>query len=173
MPALQRAGSARAVVVSSAGHQASPVRFDDWNFERGDYDKWVAYGQAKTANALFAVEISRRLAPQVTANAVHPGIIQTDLSRHLDEADQVMLAAVFESGRCIKSVDQGAATSVYAALASELNGRGGLYLEDCHIAGPATGARTGAGYMPWARDVDQARRLWTLSEELVGERFAF
>lgn len=173
VPALRRAGSARVVVVSSAGHQASPVRFEDWNFEHSDYDQWVAYGQAKSANVLFAVELNRRLAPQVTANAVHPGVIPTDLGRHLNEEDQAMLATVLKSGRVIKTVGQGAATSVYAALAAELDGRGGLYLEDCHIGEPAGGERTGEGYMPWARDVDLAGRLWALSEQIVGERFSF
>jgi NAD(P)-dependent dehydrogenase (short-subunit alcohol dehydrogenase family) len=173
-PALRRGAPSRIVNVSSAGHRFSPVVFDDIHFERRPYDKWEAYGQAKTANILHAVGLERRLgASGVHANALHPGGIVTELGRHLTPDDIAQLRARSStSGLKWKSVAAGAATSVWAATAPELEGRGGLYLEDCRVAAPKTSPEAAEGYAAWALDPEAAEWLWSVSEEMVGERFA-
>jgi NAD(P)-dependent dehydrogenase (short-subunit alcohol dehydrogenase family) len=172
-PALLRGAPARVVSVSSRGHQMSPVVFDDVHFERRPYEKWSAYGQSKTANVLLAVELERRLGPRgVHANALHPGVIFTDLSRHLVPDDIEFLRKRAPGGRMrSKSVAAGAATSVYAATAPELEGRGGLYLEDCGVAAVNDAEGATSGVRSYAIDPESATRLWSLSEEMVGERF--
>ena len=171
-PLLRAASGARVVNLSSAGHRMSPVVFDDIHFERRDYDKWESYGQSKSANILFGVELDARFrAEGLRAFAVHPGAIQTDLGRHMNEQDMVDLKGRSSSTEfTFKSPGAGAATSAWAATAPELADRGGLYLEDCGIAeareeGPG-------GVHPWALDPEAARRLWEVSEEMLGERFA-
>jgi NAD(P)-dependent dehydrogenase (short-subunit alcohol dehydrogenase family) len=171
-PALLRATPSRVVSVSSRGHHMSPVVFDDIQFERRPYDKWLAYGQAKTANVLFAVGLERRLGARgVHANALHPGGIMTELSRHLQAEDWQFLQTRTQ-GMKFKSVEAGAATSAYAATAPELEGRGGLYLEDCHIAAVNDAPDARDGVASYALDPGSAERLWQISENLVGERFA-
>ena len=169
-PALIAGGPARVVSLSSRGHFRSPVRFDDPWFEHDEYDKWAAYGQSKTANVLFAVELDRRLGARgVRAFAVHPGVILTDLARHLEAADFEDLQSRSSGGRMrLKTTEAGAATSVYAATAPELDGRGGLYLEDCRVAEVDDQSPDG-GVRSYAVDPEAARRLWAMSEELVGE----
>ncbi len=173
VPALRRGAPARIVNLSSGGHRFGEVDFDDPHFERRAYDKWTAYGQAKTANALFAVELNRRLHSQgITANAVHPGVIVTELGRHLVREDIEALGSRSPTGSLhYKKVEAGAATSVWAATSPELEGRGGLYLEDCHVGKENVEEVAVDGYQPWALDPDRAARLWALSEELLGERF--
>jgi len=162
---------ARVVSVSSRGHHYGPVRFDDPNFEDG-YDKWLAYGQAKTANVLFAVHLDKPAREQhVRAFALHPGRIMTDLVRHLDREELVAAGMLDADGRVtgeVKTPEQGAATQVWAATSPQLDGLGGVYLEDCDVAepAPADGARTGV--KDYAIDPLQAERLWTLSAELTG-----
>jgi NAD(P)-dependent dehydrogenase (short-subunit alcohol dehydrogenase family) len=172
-PALRAGAPARVVSVSSAGHRFSPVVFDDVHFERRPYDKWSAYGQSKTANVLFAVELDRRLSGEgVRANALHPGAIVTELGRHLVPDDLQVLRSRQPGGQLrFKTVEAGAATSVWAATAPELEGQGGLYLEDCHVAGLRTGDDAVEGYRPWAVDPEAAERLWQLSEGTLGQRF--
>ena len=170
-PALRKGAPSRVVSVSSRGHHLSPVVFDDIQFERRPYDKWLAYGQAKTANVLFAVGLDGRLGIRgVHANALHPGGILTELGRHLQAEDFEFLQKR-NRGMKYKSVEAGAATSVLAATAPELEGRGGLYLEDCQIA--AVNDEPGAlwGVKSYALDPQNAERLWEVSEKLVGERF--
>ncbi|MCP4038151.1 MAG: SDR family NAD(P)-dependent oxidoreductase [bacterium] len=173
-PALQAAAASRVVMVSSAGHMAGPMDFDDPQFEVREYEKFVAYGQSKTANALFALELDRRLHDRgVFAYSLHPGVIMTELARNLtpDDIREMMAKAEGGTGMHFKSVEAGAATSVWAATAPQLASHGGAYLEDCRVAGEM-GAWEGAlGCAPHARDVKAASRLWTLSEELVGEEF--
>jgi NAD(P)-dependent dehydrogenase (short-subunit alcohol dehydrogenase family) len=167
------AEGARVVSVSSTGHLRSGIRWDDVDFQHGGYDKWTAYGQAKTANALFAVQLDA-LAKEagVRAFALHPGGILTPLQRHLPLQEQIDLGWVDEDGSPknpsgFKSPEQGAATQVWAATSPQLDGMGGVYLEDCDIAGPnVEGTRTGVA--DHAIDPDQARRLWTLSAERTG-----
>jgi len=166
------AEGARVVALSSTGHLRSPVVFDDIHFERRDYDPWLAYGQSKTADALFAVELTRRLADKgVTANAVHPGGIMTGLQKHMDPADIKARGWVDEAGKvnpAFKTTEQGAATSVWAATAPELEGVGGRYLEDCQEAEPWRAELPYAGYAPYALDPEAAARLWTVSRAMVG-----
>jgi NAD(P)-dependent dehydrogenase (short-subunit alcohol dehydrogenase family) len=167
-PALVAGAPARVVNVSSAGHRITDINWDDPNYESRPYEKWEAYGQSKTANILFAVALERRLGPLgVHAYAVHPGMIATNLGRHLDRSD---LAAMKEratrsrSGGLpgYKSIPAGAATTVYAATAPELDGQGGVYLADCAVTDE---------HAPWALDPDSADRLWSLSERLVARTF--
>jgi NAD(P)-dependent dehydrogenase (short-subunit alcohol dehydrogenase family) len=173
--ALEAGAPARIVNVSSGGHRLSDVRFDDLNFEKTEYDKWIAYGQAKTANILHAVELDRRLKGRgVRAFAIHPGAIVTDLGRHLTRDDIATMQARAPGGKGLqfKSVEAGAATEVYAATAPELEAQGGCYLEDCHVAGLRAAPEAMVGVMPYALDADAAARLWTLSEQILGESFA-
>ena len=176
VPLLRKSAPSRIVNLSSAGHRMSDVVLDDLHYENRPYDKWEAYGQSKTANILFSVELNRRLVGGgVTANAVHPGMILTELGRHLDEADiqELMSRRPDRSEMKWKSVEEGAATSVWACLASELEGRGGLYLEDCHVAAQKESDETVEGYASWVMNADTASRLWDVSEQAVGERFEF
>jgi len=171
-PALLKGAPSRIVSVSSRGHRLSPVVFDDIQFERRPYDKWRAYGQSKTANVLFAVALERRLGMHgVHANALHPGGILTELGRHLTEEDRAFLQKR-TAGMRYKSVEEGAATQVFAATAPELEGRGGLYLEDCHVAAANDAPEALSGVMPYALDPQNAERLWEVSEKLVGQRFS-
>lgn len=170
-PALVASGGARVVLLSSAGHRFGPVDLDDPWFERRPYDAWEAYGQAKTANVLCAVELDRRLADQgVRAFAVHPGGIHTELGRHLtDETLGVLMErlAAAPAPTVWKTVPQGAATTVWAATSPELDDRGGLYLEDCHVAEVTDDPDARAGVRAYAMDPQQARALWAWSEEQV------
>jgi NAD(P)-dependent dehydrogenase (short-subunit alcohol dehydrogenase family) len=171
-PALRRGAPARVVSVSSRGHRFSPVVFEDIHYERRAYDKWGAYGQSKTANVLFAVELDRRMQAQgVRANALHPGAIVTELGRHLQQTDIQGSSRARARPHGGKSAGAGAATSVWAATAPELEGRGGLYLEDCQNAKLRTSPDDEGGYEAWAVDPDAAKKLWAVSEELLGERF--
>ncbi|MDP9935349.1 NAD(P)-dependent dehydrogenase (short-subunit alcohol dehydrogenase family) [Paenarthrobacter nicotinovorans] len=173
-PALQAAGNARVVSLSSTGHKLSPIRFDDINFT-GGYDKWKAYGQAKTANALFAVELDHLGRESgVRAFAVHPGGIMTELQRHLPKEEMVAAGWMDAAGNVrevFKTPEQGAATSVWAATSPALNGMGGVYCEDCDIAKPTDKESPLARYQgvdAHAVDKEDAARLWALSAELTG-----
>ncbi len=178
VPLLERGAPARVVNLSSGGHKLGGVDFDDPDFRARPYDKWIAYGQAKTANILFSVELTRRLSGcGITSNAVHPGAIgTTDLARYLEPTDfaEMMRRTKFSDRIPFKSMEAGAATSVWAATAPELAGRGGLYLEDCHVAAVSDDLDNGQdGYRSYASDPAAARRLWALSEQAVGEHFAW
>ncbi len=174
-PALKAGAPGRIVNLSSAGHRFSDVNFDDPHFHHRDYEKWVSYGQSKTANVLFSVELTRRLAPWgITANAVHPGGIRTELGRHLTDADRAaLMARVNAAGSDFKykTVPAGAATSVWAATAPALEGKGGLYLEDCRIGALKTDPAASSGYFAYATDPAAAARLWALSEQTLGQTF--
>lgn len=178
LPALRAAAPARVVVLSSSGHRRSDIHFDDIQYRQRPYDKWEAYGQSKTANALFAVGLTRHFGSQgITANAVNPGAIRTGLQQHLSQEDLRARGWLDEQGnwsggtQSWKSTEQGAATSVWAAVARELESIGGLYLEDCQEAAaydPNSADPTPRGYLPYALDPDRAERLWALSQNLVG-----
>jgi NAD(P)-dependent dehydrogenase (short-subunit alcohol dehydrogenase family) len=169
------AEGARVVALSSRGHFFSPVRWDDLQFERG-YDKWQAYGQAKTANVLFAVKLNELgAAKNVHTFAVHPGGIWTPLQRHLSKEEMVQRGWIDEAGNQLvrfKTPEQGAATSLFAATSPQLDGMGGVYLEDCDLAdavpADADPATTWAGVKAYALDPEQADRLWTLSADMTG-----
>ncbi|MFF8381594.1 oxidoreductase [Streptomyces sp. NPDC015661] len=173
-PLLAAAGSARVVVNSSAGHTLSDIRWHDPHFRTG-YDKWLAYGQAKTANALFAVHLDvLGRGDGVRAFALHPGKIITGLQREMALQEQIDRGWVDERGNVIgadfKTPAQGASTGLWAATSPLLDGLGGLYLEDCDVAGvsaPATPMDDG-GVRAYAVDQDSAARLWDLSAAATG-----
>ncbi|MCH6159375.1 SDR family NAD(P)-dependent oxidoreductase [Streptomyces marispadix] len=178
-PALVRGGGARVVSVSSRGHHRSAIRWDDVHFEHG-YDKWQAYGQAKTANALFAVQLDALGRESgVRAFSLHPGGILTPLQRHLHTEEMVEAGWIDEDGNPLqpsfKSPEEGAATQVWAATSPQLDGLGGVYCEDCDIAPVAPGDQTSvttpgsaSGVREYATDPQEAARLWALSAELTG-----
>lgn len=181
MPLVEKGESPRIVNLSSRGHHIAGVHFNDPNFERRPYDKWQAYGQSKTANVLFAVGLEERLGDRgIHAYALHPGGIHTNLGRHLSEEDMTALRdrirkateAKGETPQPFKSIPQGAATTCWTATADELEGSGGLYCEDSQVADQDDESASG-GVRSYAIDKDNADRLWALSEELVGERFAY
>ncbi|BBY63815.1 oxidoreductase [Mycolicibacterium helvum] len=153
----------RIVNLSSRGHQLSGIRWADPNYDdESAYDKWQAYGQSKTANVLFTVEAERRWGPRgVHSFAVHPGVVHTDLARHMTRDD-------FSEGGTLANLEvtdvvHGAATTVWAATSPELGGLGGRYLEDCRLAEPFVEGTEG-GYAAWAVDPEQATRLWEWSQ---------
>jgi NAD(P)-dependent dehydrogenase (short-subunit alcohol dehydrogenase family) len=185
VPALARSERPRVVALSSGAHGISDVDYDDPMFERRAYDPWVAYGQSKTANALFAVELDGRLKGHGgAAYSVHPGMIMTSLGRHLtpelmagmqqrivDRAKADGKPPPSDPGMLFKPVEAGAATQVWAATAPELAEHGGAYLADCQLGEP--GGNVGEhGVEPHATDRESATRLWTLSEAWVGEHLS-
>ncbi|MFG1806762.1 SDR family NAD(P)-dependent oxidoreductase [Streptomyces sp. NPDC049040] len=166
-PALAAAGGARVVALTSIAHLRAPVDFDDIHFERREYDPALAYAQSKTANVLFAVEADRRWSAEgVAVNAVHPGaVLETGLSRHMDPAE--LAQAVEHGGYTFKTREQGAATSVLAAVSPLLDGvPGGRYFEDCNEAVLHTAGMAG-GVAAHALDPAAAQRLWQVSLDSV------
>jgi NAD(P)-dependent dehydrogenase (short-subunit alcohol dehydrogenase family) len=174
LPLLLTGPPARIVMLSSAGHSFSPVSLDDPGFAATPYDAWIAYGRAKTANVLFAVELDRRLqARGVRATAVHPGGIVTELGRHLtDETLAALMEARGERTLEWKSVPQGAATSVWAGFVADADAVGGRYCEDCSVSPVIDPPLRTTGVMRYAVDPETAAALWSLSEQMVGESFA-
>jgi len=175
-PALVDGQGARVVMLSSRGHRFAGIRWEDPQFESDAYDKWAAYGQAKTANVLFALRLDALgRAAGVRAFSVHPGAIDTNLQRHLPLKEQIAMGWRNEDGApkdpaTYKSPEQGAATSVWAATSPQLAGLGGVYLEDCEVAEIATdrfNMATG-GVARHAIDENDAARLWNLSAQLTG-----
>jgi NAD(P)-dependent dehydrogenase (short-subunit alcohol dehydrogenase family) len=164
--ALTAADGARIVSVSSSGHLASPVVFDDIHFHDRAYDPWSAYGQSKTANVLFAVEATRRwVRDGIVANAVMPGGIDTNLQRYVPQETKDGWLELQKSGQItLKSPQQGAATTLVAAVAPEFARIGGRYLEDCNEAETvANDAQAQRGVREWALNADAATRLWDTS----------
>jgi NAD(P)-dependent dehydrogenase (short-subunit alcohol dehydrogenase family) len=180
---LLRAGG-RLINLSSAGHRYSNVDLDDPGFERTPYDPFVAYGRSKTANILFAVEFDKRhRARGVRAAAVHPGVIKTELARHVEPGRiEKLIEQINENLKAEgkgpfqwKSLEQGAATSVWAAVKADADEVGGKYCENCHVAKPmvdsANVASISEGVRSYALDPANAAALWQKSEQLVGESF--
>jgi NAD(P)-dependent dehydrogenase (short-subunit alcohol dehydrogenase family) len=167
--ALVAGAPARIVALSSSGHFFSPVVFDDLNFERRPYDPWLAYGQSKTACVLFAVEATHRWAADgITANAVMPGGIRTELQRHQTGPDWDEIDRTYDW----KTVKEGAATSVFVATSPLLVGVGGRYFEDCHeaaVVDPEVGYQSQHGVAAYALDPQAAARLWDVSLELLNQ----
>jgi len=175
----------RVVALSSGAHGITDIHYDDPMYEQRAYNPWDAYGQSKTANALFALELDRRMRDKgVHAFSVHPGMIMTELARHMTPEVMAQMAELRaeraerdEAGGAgdapemtFKPVEAGAATQVWAATAPELAEYGGMYLADCQlgIEGADVGGR---GFEPYIRNTESAARLWTLSEEWVGQSF--
>jgi NAD(P)-dependent dehydrogenase (short-subunit alcohol dehydrogenase family) len=175
---LLRPGS-RLVNLSSAGHRYADVDLEDPNFEHSAYAEFIAYGRSKTANVLFAVEFDRRhKASGVRATAVHPGGIQTELSRHLTPEAVAKLITEINASQpkgappfSWKRIPQGAATSVWAGCIADAEAIGGRYCEDCHVAEVVSVPGMRDGVRPYALDPQRAQALWQKSEEMVGERF--
>ncbi len=177
-PALKAANGARVVSLSSIGHRISPPDLEDPNFERTEYNKWLAYGRAKSANSLFAIGLDARGKEHgVRAFAVHPGGIMTDLQRFMPEEEKRAMGWIDEQGNVnerFKTPSQGAATSVWCAANAQLDGKGGVYCEDCDIATQVPADDKGfSGVRPWAIDPVLADKLWALSEQMTGVRFTF
>lgn len=162
--------NSRVVILSSAAHRTSSVKFDNYNFD-GEYDPWLAYGQSKTANLWTANHFDRLYGSKgVHAYSLNPSVVRTSLGRFMPS--EAIKAAFEDEGtlREERSIPQGAAVSVYAATARELEGRGGLYLENL---APSEPAKPGLvmeepGYAPWAFDEENEKKLWNLSLQLVG-----
>lgn len=177
-PALQAAEGARVVALSSTGHVRSDVIWDDPNYEKRTYDKWEAYGQAKSANALFALGVDR-LGRDVGVRAfsVHPGGIFTPLQRHLSDEEMAALGWKNADGTIppavqamFKTPEQGASTTVWAATSPKLAGKGGVYCEDCNIAKPATPeSQRWEHAREWIMDDARAERLWAMSEKMLAD----
>lgn len=178
MPLLSTGNGTRVVALSSTGHKISDIRWDDIQYDGTEYDKWQAYGQAKTANALFANALSRRLKDSGgLAFSVHPGGIFTPLQRHLPKEEMIALGWLGEDGepselakQGFKSPEQGAATTLWAATSAMLDGVAGVYCEDCDIAQPTDPDSAMARFMgvnAHATDDEGAERLWALSETLL------
>ncbi|PYE18407.1 NAD(P)-dependent dehydrogenase (short-subunit alcohol dehydrogenase family) [Paraburkholderia silvatlantica] len=175
-PALCRADGARVVALSSGAHRWAAFDFDDPHFRQHEYDRWIAYAQAKTATALFAVELDRRgKGDGIRSFSVHPGRIETGLQRHISLADLQALGFRNEQGEIpaeqrhmYKSTAQGAATTVWCATSPTLKDQGGVYCENCDIAAAVeAGHKEMNGVLPWARDAQAAQQLWVLSETWI------
>ncbi len=179
MPLLKGTPGTRVIALSSTAHKMSAIRWDDIQFESG-YDKWQAYGQSKTANALFANALSRRLKESGgLAFSVHPGGIFTPLQRHLPQEEMVALGWINEDGsptelakQGFKTPEQGCSTTLWAATSGLLEGKPGVYCEDCNISAPTDPASPMARYFgveAHACDDEAAERLWEISEALLEE----
>lgn len=175
-PLLTATPGARVVALSSSGHARGGLDLDDPHFERRPYDKWTAYAQAKSLNALFALHLDTLGAPRgVRAFAVDPGGIRTPLQRHLSMEEQIALGWYDAAGNLnplFKTVEQGAATSVWCAVSPLLAGHGGAYCKDCNIAAPwVEGTPPYTGVHPHVRDAAAAAAWWAASERMTGVRF--
>jgi NAD(P)-dependent dehydrogenase (short-subunit alcohol dehydrogenase family) len=181
-PLIRKGG--RLINLSSAGHRFSNVDLEDPNFVRTPYEPFVAYGRSKTANVLFAVAFDRRHRGNcIRSAAVHPGGVQTELDRHVDpiliqriiEQTNKQLASEGKAPFQLKTIAQGAATSVWAAVVAPADEIGGRYCENCHIghvvADHVTISATSGGVRAYALDTNAAEALWKKSEEMVGEKF--
>lgn len=179
LPQLEASGDARVVTLTSIGYQASDFRFDDWNFSEGkEYNPWVAYGQAKTANILFTTELARRAKEQgkhITALVVHPGVVlDTGITQNttleklmgvIEGAKEAARQAGEESeSEKQKTIEQGCSTMVWASVAPELEGHSGAFLKDCNIF-PESEQKQ------WIKEPEKAKKLWELSEQWVDEKF--
>ncbi len=174
MPLIERGDAKRIVNLSSRGHHMGPVHFEDPHYQHRAYDPWSSYGQSKTANVLFTVGLEQRFAVLgIHAYAVHPGGIETNLGRHMTQEMRDALMARISSrdtSFAWKTIPQGAATSCWAATAEALEGKGGVYCEDCHVA-EQDDESTSGGVRSYALNPSFADQLWKLSEELTGAKF--
>ncbi|CAF0821491.1 unnamed protein product [Brachionus calyciflorus] len=180
IPALKRGAKSngrksRVINLTSLGHVLSDVDLKDPNFKSRAYDPWAAYGQSKTANVLFSVALTKLYSCQgIYSNAVHPGGIATDLQRHMSHEEKHRLGIIDKDGNYIpgfKTIEQGASTSVWAAVAIELEGKGGMYLENCGYSklqeNNFDAFQTQSGHLSYAIDEKRALELWNLSLELI------
>ncbi|KAF9771877.1 hypothetical protein IL306_010437 [Fusarium sp. DS 682] len=164
--------NSRVVVLSSCAHHNSGINeSDNYNYQKGGYDAWLAYGQSKTADIYLANEIDRRYGSQgLHATSVHPGGIMTELARHIPKEWLQGLVTSDTAEKILKNPEQGAATSVWAAVGKEWENAGGRYLENCVEAPPAKqlDGQFGKGYAPYAHDPEREARLWQDALKIVG-----
>ena len=175
-PALKAAAPSRVLVLSSNVHRMPGFDFDDLDFSSREYNHWTAYSASKRANVLHAVGLAKRLAGTgVTANAVHPGVIRTEVFRDVAAVEEEMVTGWSEAnGSPLKSVPQGASTQVWGAVSPDVEGVTGTYLEDTQIAKHIpSDVLIAVGVIEEALDPQSADRLWAISEKIVGETFAF
>ena len=182
MPAILAGTNPRIVNLSSAGHTHSDVNLDDPNFEKCEYNAWESYGRSKSANIHFTQEIVHRYGDRIQSFAVHPGVIMTELGRHLTpelmsemtervKSRSTSSSEAKETGALpFKSVEAGAATQVWASVTEDLSENNGAYLGDCQL-GVEGGNPSESGYLPYIFNRDTAEALWSLSEELVKQEF--
>ena len=182
MPAIRSGQNPRIINLSSAGHTHSDVSLDDPNFETSEYNAWESYGRSKSANIHFTREIVRRYGDVIRSFAVHPGVILTELGRHLTpelmeemvervKARSTSSAEAKETGGLpFKSMEAGAATQVWAATTDDLEENNGAYLGDCKV-GVEGGNPSENGYLPYIYNEDTAKALWSLSEQMVQQEF--
>ncbi|CAF1351401.1 unnamed protein product [Adineta ricciae] len=173
IPELKAGNPSRVVVVSSLANKRGGIHWEDVNWEKS-YDKWLAYAQSKTANILFAKQLNKLYESQgIKAYALHPGGIMTNLQKDVPLEEQRAMGWYKEDGSLLdgfKNIEQGASTSVYAALAPELENHGGEYLEDCAISKGVNTTERFLGMAPHATDMEAAERLWKLSEQMVSSK---
>ena len=162
--------NSRVVTVSSSGHRVSGILTEDYNFEHTEYNPWVAYGQSKTANIYVANEIERRYGYQgLHALSLNPGGIWTELYVHVSAVEQESWSEDEAIRQFMKSSAQGAATTVYAAISKDWEGKGGRYLENCADTSPILEpGPISPGYAPHAYDEEKEKKLWLDSLKLVG-----
>ncbi|RNA32376.1 short-chain dehydrogenase TIC chloroplastic-like [Brachionus plicatilis] len=178
IPALKHAAQlsgrkSRVVSVSSLAHIFADVDLEDINFKNRNYDPWVAYGQSKTANVLFSIALTKLYQNEgIVSNSLMPGVILTGLQKHLSKEEKVKFNIEDEKGNPnpnFKTVEQGASTTVWAAVASELEGKGGLYLENCGYSelkeSSQEAHKSFLGYVKYAVDEEKAMKLWNISKE--------
>tara|TARA_Y100000748_G_scaffold45505_1_gene33999 strand:- start:310 stop:1290 length:981 start_codon:yes stop_codon:yes gene_type:complete len=182
MPAILAGTNPRIVNLSSAGHTHSDVNLVDPNFEKSEYNAWESYGRSKSANIHFTQEIVRRYGDRIQSFAVHPGVIMTELGRHLTpelmnemtervKSRSTSSSEAKETGALpFKSVEAGAATQVWASVTEDLSENNGAYLGDCQL-GVEGGNPSESGYLPYIFNRETAEALWSLSEELVKQEF--
>jgi NAD(P)-dependent dehydrogenase (short-subunit alcohol dehydrogenase family) len=173
IPELKAGKPSRVVMVSSIANKRGGINWDDINWEK-NYDKWLAYAQSKTANILFAKQLNKLYTSEgIQAYSLNPGGILTNLQQHVPIEEQRAMGWYKEDGTLLdifKTVEQGASTSIYAALAPDLDNHGGEHLEDCAISKGINPDKTYWGIAPHAADTEAAERLWKLSEQMVASK---
>ena len=179
MDTMAENDSARFVSLSSSAHSLTGMLWDDIHFQSNPYDKWMAYGQSKTASSLIAIEFHRRMVDKgVSGFSVHPGGILTPLQRHLQKEEMVALGWIDENGspsemakNFFKTTSQGASTTLWCATSSSLNGIGGVFCEDCDIAKRKNEVDESLqryfGVADWAVDTEEASKLWDVTEKML------
>ena len=179
MSTMANTEGSRFVSLSSSAHALTGILWDDIHFSKQPYDKWMAYGQSKTASSLIAIEFNKRMKDyEVEGFSVHPGGIITPLQRHLEKEEMIALGWIDEDGspselakNFFKSPSQGASTTLWCATSNDLNGLGGVFCEDCDIAKKKSEVDESLqryfGVADWAIDKDEATRLWELSQKII------
>ena len=179
MDTMAENDSARFVSLSSSAHSLTGILWDDIHFQNNPYDKWMAYGQSKTASSLIAIEFHRRMLDKgVSGFSVHPGGILTPLQRHLQKEEMVAMGWMDENGspsemakNFFKTTSQGASTTLWCATSPSLNGIGGVFCEDCDIAKRKNEVDESLqryfGVADWAVDTEEASKLWDVTEKML------